>query len=279
MAKNDEKDVLLDHDYDGIKELDNKLPPWWLYLFYISVIFAFVYMIHYHVIGTGDTSHSEYMKEINPEWHGTEKSILSSLFYHSPLYGTEDQTPRSRTEAELLAAAAEKSAIKKLDITGSDIGFEELILAAMDVSTPSDLEKLQTAFPDIWQKHLTRTGEAAGQSEAAAKPVVEYQALTDQASLAAGKNVFITNCATCHGQFGEGGIGPNMTDDYYLHGEGITNTVNLIHNGVPAKGMISWRGILKEEQILQVASYILTLPGTNPPNAKAPQGEKTAANK
>ena len=92
------------------------------------------------------------------------------------------------------------------------------------------------------------------------------------------KEGYNTNCATCHGQSGEGGIGPNMTDDYYIHGAGMNNTIQVIKSGVPAKGMISWRGILKEPQILEVASYIMTLQGTNPPNAKAAQGEKIVAN-
>ena len=69
-----------------------------------------------------------------------------------------------------------------------------------------------------------------------------------------------------------------MTDDYYLHGAGMNNAIRTIKNGVPAKGMISWRGILKDQQILEVASYIQTLPGTNPSNAKASQGEKIVAN-
>ena len=276
MAENDPKDVLLDHEYDGIRELDNKLPPWWLYLFYITIVFAVIYMIHYHVTGTGDLSHSEYMKEIDPDWHAEKTGFLSSLFYSSPFSNAEDLTPRRRIELEMRAAAEAKMDGYGTTKDVAGVGFEDLILAAMDVSTPENQEKLKNAFPDIWQKHVDRGGMAAAPAEPAA-PAVEYQALTDNASLQAGKSIFATNCATCHGQAGEGGIGPNMTDDYYLHGAGITNTINVIHNGVPAKGMISWRGILSEEQILQVASYILSLEGTNPPNAKAPQGEQVVA--
>ena len=276
MAANDKKDVLLDHEYDGIRELDNKLPPWWLYLFYISIIFSVIYMIHYHVAGTGDLSHSEYMKEVNPGWEGEKPGLFSSLFYRSPLSKSDDLTPRRRTEIELLAAAEAKMAAQKGEFSAAGVGFDDLILAAMEVSTPEELEKLKTAFPEIWQKHTGQTGVTTSPVEEKA-PLKEYQALKDDATLSAGKSIFITNCATCHGQSGEGGIGPNMTDDYYLHGAGMTNTVNVINNGVPAKGMISWRGILKEDQIVQVASYIQTLEGTNPPNPKAPQGEQVAA--
>jgi mono/diheme cytochrome c family protein len=278
MAATDEKDVLLDHEYDGIRELDNKLPPWWLYLFYISIVFAVIYMIHYHVTGTGDLSHSEYMKEVDPDWQAEKTGLLSSLFYSSPYSKAEDMTPRSRVEMAMGAEAAAKISGTDADLDVTGIGFEDLILAAMDVSTSEDLEKLKSAFPEIWQKRMDQGGMAAAPpAEQAASAVVAYQALTDDASLNAGKTIFTANCATCHGQAGEGGIGPNMTDDYFIHGAGITNTINVINIGVPAKGMISWRGILTEEQILQVASYILTLQGTNPPNPKAPQGEQVAA--
>lgn len=98
-------------------------------------------------------------------------------------------------------------------------------------------------------------------------------ALTDPAEIAEGKNIFLTNCATCHGKEGQGGAGPNLTDDYWLHGGGIKNVFKTIKYGVPQKGMIAWETQLSPKQIQQVASYILTLRGTNPPGAKEPQGE------
>jgi cytochrome c oxidase cbb3-type subunit 3 len=164
----------------------------------------------------------------------------------------------------------------------SDMSFEELIIAAMQVSQPQDLEKLKSTFPDLfvqYEARLTGTGDAELLAEAApAEPEPELAMLTDDASLAAGKSIYIANCATCHGQNGEGGIGPNMTDDYFIHGAGMNNTVRILNNGVPAKGMIAWRGILKEEQILQVSSYVLSLRGTEVPNGKAPQGELITSN-
>jgi cytochrome c oxidase cbb3-type subunit III len=97
--------------------------------------------------------------------------------------------------------------------------------------------------------------------------------LTDMESLNAGRQVFTTNCAVCHLQEGQGLVGPNLTDDYWIHGGSYSDIVTLIRNGVPAKGMISWKTQISNQQILEVASYVMTLRGSNPPNPKAPQGE------
>jgi len=277
MAKKIEKDILLDHDYDGIKELDNRLPPWWVYLFYITIIWAVLYMIHYHVTGTGDSSYVEYMKEMDPDWQPDEAESGLSIGYRSPFYAASDLTPRKRIELELAKQAEAKTEQSRgvESMTAANLNFEQLILAAMEVSSIEDLEKLKTAFPAIYQQYQEKSGAAvAAPVEEPAVSEPDISPLTDDASLAAGKSIFEINCATCHGKLGEGGIGPNMTDNYYIHGAGVANTVKVIKNGVAAKGMISWRGILKEEEILQVASYILSLKGTNPPKAKAPQGEK-----
>jgi len=278
MSKENEQDLLLDHNYDGIRELDNKLPSWWLYLFYITIIWGIGYLIYYHVLGIGDSSYSEYMKELDSNWTAPPAKAGFSLEYHSPFYAKTDLTPLRQLENALKAKAAARLAAsveKAGESTVSTLNFDQLILAAMKISKPEDLDKLKIAFPDIWKQFESENSGSisAGQPEPE-EPAVQIAPLTDQASLSEGKTIFETNCATCHGNNGEGGIGPNLTDDYYLHGEGMTNTVHTITNGVPVKGMISWRGILKEDQIKKVASYIQTLYGSNPPNAKAPQGEK-----
>jgi mono/diheme cytochrome c family protein len=281
MAKTKEKDVLLDHNFDGIQELDNDLPPWWLWLFYITIIFGVIYMVHYHVIGTGDLSAVEYQKEMDPNWEEVADAGKFSIGYHSPFYKDgEELTPLTRVqiaiarEKQEAILAAEKGEAG-MDITLEGIGFEEIILAAMKVANAENLEKLKSSFPEIWseyQKSGVETDAFTGVGVESAQEDIEP--LTDAASLTAGESIFVANCATCHGKQGEGGIGPNMTDEYFMHGHTVGNTIAVIKNGVPAKGMISWRGILNEDQILQVASYIQTLIGTNPPNAKAPQGEK-----
>jgi mono/diheme cytochrome c family protein len=281
MNNHSEQDVATDHVYDGIHELDNRLPPWWVWLFYITIIWSVLYMLHYHVLGTGDSSYAEYMKEYDPEWKPPATQSGFSLSYTSPIAAGEDITPRRRVEAALQAQAEAKLAAAQGKIVMPDLNFDDLIITAMQVSTPDNLEKLKTSFPDLYQRYEAGLGSdvpPAAEEAEAAEPEEIIAALTDEASLASGKTIYIANCATCHGQNGEGGIGPNMTDDYYLHGGGMNNSVRIIKNGVTAKGMISWRGILNEQQMIEVASYIETLRGTNPPNAKAPQGEKILAN-
>jgi len=182
-----EEDVMMHHDYDGIRELDNKLPPWWVWGFYITIFWAVFYMLHFHVSGTGKLSAAEYT-------------------------------------AEMDKAAREKEAYLRLK---------------------ADL----VTFDNV-------------------------TALADQASLDAGMALFRKNCAVCHLESGGGQVGPNLTDDYWLHGGGIRNIFRVITEGVPAKGMISWKAQLTPKQIQQVGSYILTLHGTNPPGGKDPQGDK-----
>ncbi len=101
---------------------------------------------------------------------------------------------------------------------------------------------------------------------------VQFVALDDATALNEGKEIFVKNCVSCHGPDGGGGIGPNMTDNFYIHGKGIEATMNTVINGVPEKGMVSWKAILKPEEVQKVASYVLSLHGTTPTNPKAPQG-------
>jgi mono/diheme cytochrome c family protein len=284
MAKKD--DNLLDHDYDGIQELDNDLPPWWLWLFYITIGIAVIYMLHYHVFRTGDLQIAEYYKEINPDWVPPDEGGLrhAGLFYESPYAKTKkDVTPRMLKEQRIADQqeaerwAREKESLTKAEgykesVAISDLGFDEIIRQAMMKAEPQDLEKLQTAFPEIYASLSEDTGSDTGVAQKSTTPDID--ALTDVSSLQAGEAIYQKNCASCHGNAGQGGIGPNMTDDYWLHGAGMTNVVHTIKVGVPAKGMIAWQPVLTEQEILQVASYILTLHGTNPPNPKKPQGEK-----
>ncbi|MFC5283912.1 cbb3-type cytochrome c oxidase N-terminal domain-containing protein [Pedobacter alpinus] len=97
---------------------------------------------------------------------------------------------------------------------------------------------------------------------------------TDIAVLESGKALFAQNCVACHGANGEGTVGPNLTDEYWLHGGSINNVFKTIKYGVPEKGMISWEKQLSPKQISDVSNYIESLKGTNPANPKAPQGEK-----
>ncbi len=181
-----EEEIILDHNYDGIRELDNNLPPWWVYGFYATIVFALVYMLYYHVFD-GPTQIDEYQSEV---------------------------------------AAAQKA-------------VEEYKKNAKDLVDASTVEML-----------------------------------TSEHDLEAGANVFSNNCAVCHRADGAGGIGPNLTDNYWILGGGISDIFEVIsEGGRPGKGMISWKSDLRPVEIAQVASYIKTLQGTNPPDAKAAEGD------
>lgn len=182
------EDKLLDHNFDGIQEFDNPLPPWWVGLFFLTIVYSVIYVIYFHVSGFGPSQRDEYLSEINT--------------------------------------------------------FKAQKLASSSAESPEETFK---------------EGET-------------FVAMADETALAAGGQIYKTNCSSCHGAAGEGGIGPNLTDNYWLHGGTHNEIVNTIVKGVPEKGMISWKPILSKKEILQVASYLETLKGTTPPNPKAPQG-------
>lgn len=184
-----EQDILLDHDYDGIRELDNHLPPWWKWGFYFCIFWSVVYIVNYHVAPIWNEGHSQLAE-----------------------YEAEN------AKAELALAEYRKKAADQVDETN-------VIL------------------------------------------------LTDAASLDKGKAKFTEVCAACHGDLGQGGIGPNLTDAYWLHGGDIKSVFNTIKYGVLDKGMIAWKDEIKPAEMQAVASYILSLQGSNPPGGKEPQGE------
>ena len=94
------------------------------------------------------------------------------------------------------------------------------------------------------------------------------------AELTSGEEIFKDKCALCHGEFGEGLIGPNLIDNYWIHGEGkISDIATTIRSGIPDKGMAAWQDRIPEENILQIAAYIKSLKGTQVENAKEPDGE------
>ncbi|MEE9465998.1 MAG: cbb3-type cytochrome c oxidase N-terminal domain-containing protein [Candidatus Neomarinimicrobiota bacterium] len=257
------RDKLLSHNYDGIREFDNDLPGWWKALFYLSILFAGIYLLHYHVLGTGDLPRVEYLKELDPEY--VERAGPLSA-YHSPYFEAQGAlTPRVQKELDLIANQS----------------FELHLMQAMAKADGDQLDKLRNTFPEIYGtfateglpiRRSTTTKRAPGVSIPA-----DLEILTTEADLSAGRELFAAQCANCHGNAGQGGIGPNMTDEYWLHGGDMTDVVRTIYVGVPAMGMIAWLGTLSPAQIHQVASFILhELQGTNPPAAKAPQGEKAS---
>ncbi len=98
--------------------------------------------------------------------------------------------------------------------------------------------------------------------------------LQEPAELTSGEEIFVDKCALCHGEFGEGLIGPNLIDNYWIHGTGkISEIVITIRSGIPDKGMAAWQDRIPEENILQIAAYIKSLKGTQVEDAKEPDGK------
>lgn len=180
-----EEAIATDHEYDGIRELDNQLPSWWLYGFYASIIFGVIYLFNYH-LGSGPTQAEEY---------------------------------------EMAMEQADKEV--------------KVYLASLDNLVDENSVELSTESKD----------------------------------LVAGKAIFESNCAVCHAKDGGGGVGPNFTDKYWIHGGDIKSIFKTIKYGVPSKGMISWEAQLSPQKMSQVSSYIYMMEGQASQDPKAPQGE------
>ena len=173
VPHNEKDPLLLDHDYDGIMELDNKLPRWWVWLFNLCIVFAVVYLVYYHVLDKGSLMAAEYQAEMKA--------------------------------GDVIKARA--------------VADFEAKLGSMEPSTD----------PEI---------------------------------LAKGKDTFMKLCAPCHRPDGGGQVGPNLTDDYWIHGPKFSDNLKTIWEGVPSKGMVTWKGVLQPATIHAVGSYIYTLRGT-----------------
>jgi cytochrome c oxidase cbb3-type subunit III len=131
-------------------------------------------------------------------------------------------------------------------------------------NTSNDEYLQEMTIAQMQKDELIKTGALINESNVVA--------LTDKADLDKGKEIFAANCVNCHAADGGGGVGPNLTDQNWIHGGGIKNIFTTIKYGVPAKGMITWQSQLNPKQIQQTASYVLTLQGTKPANPKAPEG-------
>lgn len=183
------QDPMLNHEYDGIRELDNPLPGWWLGTFYITIVFAAFYFTWHQIVGDGHLVQASYEKE----WAAVQAA---------------DQ-----------AKAAQQMA---------SISDEALLKASKDAAT-----------------------------------------------LAAAKDKYTSTCASCHGPDGGGLIGPNLTDDHWINGDGKPMAIyKVIKEGVTAKGMPAWGPVLSEGDNFKLAAYIVSLKGSKATNPKAPQGVK-----
>ncbi|MGE9616739.1 MAG: cbb3-type cytochrome c oxidase N-terminal domain-containing protein [Solitalea-like symbiont of Acarus siro] len=182
----EEASIQMEHTYDNIQELDNKIPSWFSLLFLLTIVIAVLYFANYEIFHVGRSQVEEF----------------------------------------------------KYNVAKAKAEYDEYIKKAGNLIDETNV-----------------------------------QLLTDPTALSAGQDIFKANCVACHGQKGEGGIGPNLTDNYWIHGGAIEDVFKTIKYGVPDMGMLAWQSTLSALQIAQVASYIKeTLHDTNPPNAKAPQG-------
>lgn len=127
-----------------------------------------------------------------------------------------------------------------------------------------ELEIAQTKASIEHEAYLKTKGDAVNENTVK---------MLDADGIAAGKTLYDNNCTACHGKVGEGGVGPNLTDNYWLHGGTIGSVFKTIKVGVPEKGMMSWKDVFSADQIAELASYIKSIHNTNPPNAKEPQGD------
>jgi cytochrome c oxidase cbb3-type subunit 3 len=101
----------------------------------------------------------------------------------------------------------------------------------------------------------------------------ELAALAEGPTLELGKQLFAANCVACHAAQGEGKIGPNLTDDAWLHGSAPLAIFRTVRDGVAAKGMPAWGPTLGRASVTQVTAFVLTLRGKNVPG-KAPEGQR-----
>lgn len=137
----------------------------------------------------------------------------------------------------------------------------------------SELEEYAEAYEAYSSaRAATAKAEAGAVSEEA---LAALQA--DATAMAAGREVFLTNCQSCHTDDGRGLVGPNLTDEFQVHGASRMDIYTTIRDGVPAKGMMAWGPVLKPNEIDSVTAYVASLRGTNRPNGKPPEGEKVGA--
>lgn len=184
MSKQDDKfdQPIAGHDYDGIQEFDNPLPMWWLWTFLGTIIFAFIYYIHYEL-------------KIGPTLDEELKADMAVI--------------------EQLKAKAPKTAFTD--------------------------DKVRAAFSDNFQINL-------------------------------GAQVYTGKCAACHGDKGQGLVGPNLTDKFWIHGSSPASIANTIYDGVLTKGMPAWKGQIKDEEVIAVVAFINSIKGITPAGAKAAEG-------
>jgi cytochrome c oxidase cbb3-type subunit 3 len=149
------------------------------------------------------------------------------------------------------------------------IGFAVIYMVYYHLLGAGDLQV--AAYEKQWRKGEEIKSGAIAKFEASLGSLVPSK---EPSALAQGQQTFLTLCAPCHRPDGGGLVGPNLCDTYWIHGSNYLDSLKIIINGVPEKGMLTWRGLLKPSEIQAVASYIYTLRGTDPPNPKPPESQQ-----
>lgn len=184
--------IISGHNYDGIKEYDNPMPGWWVWIFVATILFSVYYWVGIEYFG----------------WINT---------------------------------------------------YEDDLQASLD-----DLALIREAYA---AEHPAFEIDEAG--------LMVF--LEDDDGLERGRATYTTYCAACHGAQGQGAIGPNLTDGYYIHGGSLTDVFHVITDGIPDRGMPGWESTLSPDQRAELTAYIRSIEGSNPPNPRPPEGEPRVA--
>ena len=179
-----QQDTVMDHEFDGIQEFDNRLPNWWLWLMWGSMVFALLYWVFFHTLGVG---------------------VL----------------PVERFEMEMQVAQ------------------EAQIARALEAGIDNEFFVMMSQTED---------------------------------KVAEGREIFVKHCVACHLDQGQGSVGPNLTDGYWINGCEPMQMLKTINDGVAAKGMPAWMNQLGPTRVHTVLSYILTIKD-NDVAGKAPEGD------
>lgn len=184
------------HEYDGIRELDNPLPRWWLFTLYGAIVFSVGYWFYFHTLHVGQL----------------------------PMAAYEDELRRAKEAEEAREAA--------LEAQGKGVTEEQLVALGKD--------------PAVVQR---------------------------------GAEVFKQTCVACHGAQGQGVVGPNLTDAYWIHGGKARDIYSRVSSGVLDKGMPAWKPVLGTTRVKEVTAFVLSIRDTQVPGGKAPQGETQSGEK
>ena len=303
----DEKDKLMHHEFDGIHELDNDLPSWWVWLFILCILNAIAYIGYYHVYQDGNTMQNEYQAEI-AQAEAAYKLRLENL----------DKLPANERQEFLASLGAnvfqsncvlchgdkgqgsvgpnltDNFALHAYDDQSLDRVIREGVISRGMPAWEKTLNKVDRQAVTAYVATLTNTNvkgkapqghdlskgveafkKAADASKIAVTEVKKELSAADKETFIAtkGPELYASKCLACHGDKGQGIIGPNLTDNFIKNGTTKADMQKVIENGIPATAMVAWKAQLSELEIETLTEYIWSLKGKNIPG-KAPEGKE-----